>query len=99
MLELRWGGSAITPADQFFAERLASDSRLGEYRRRANKKPRLLAQPGLAFRRLAVSYFRMAAATLSSALSVFTSEFGMGSGGSRSLSPPGKPARPHAKQA
>ena len=41
-------------------------------------------------KRLAVSYSRMAAATLSSALSVFTSEFGMGSGGSRSLYPPGK---------
>ena len=41
-------------------------------------------------RSLAVSYFRMGSPTLSSALSVFTSEFEMGSGGSRSLWPPGK---------
>jgi hypothetical protein len=44
-----------------------------------------------------VSYFRMAAATLSSALNVFTSEFGMGSGGSRSLWPPGKLLKPSAR--
>jgi hypothetical protein len=37
-----------------------------------------------------MSYFHMANATLSSALSVFTSEFGMGSGGTRSLWSPGK---------
>ncbi len=41
---------------------------------------------------LAVSYFRMGNPTLSSALSVFTTEFGMVSGGSHSLWPPGKPA-------
>ena len=35
-----------------------------------------------------MSYFRMADATLSSALNGFTSEFEMGSGGSRSLSSP-----------
>ena len=37
-----------------------------------------------------MSYFRMGTPTLSSALSGFTSEFGMGSGGSHSLLPPGK---------
>jgi hypothetical protein len=52
---------------------------------------------GFWFRSLAVSYFRMAAATLSSALSVFTSEFEMGSGGSRSLWPPGKLVKPSAR--
>ena len=39
---------------------------------------------------LTVSYSRMANATLPSALPRFTSEFGMGSGGSTALSPPGK---------
>ena len=39
---------------------------------------------------LAVSYSRMANATLPSALQRFTSEFGMGSGGSTALLPPGK---------
>ena len=38
---------------------------------------------------LAVTYFHMAAATLSSARVRFTSEFGMGSGGTTTLSPPG----------
>lgn len=37
-----------------------------------------------------MSYFRMVNSTLSSALSSFTSEFGMGSGGSYSLLSPGK---------
>ncbi len=40
---------------------------------------------------LAVTYFRMGTPTLSSALSSFTSEFGMVSGGTHSLLPPGKP--------
>ena len=39
---------------------------------------------------LAMSYSRMANATLPSALPRFTSEFGMGSGGSTALWPPGK---------
>ena len=39
---------------------------------------------------LAMTYFRMVKTTLSLALSSFTSEFGMGSGGSRSLLSPGK---------
>ena len=39
---------------------------------------------------LAVFYFHMSTLTLSSTLSGFTSEFGMGSGGSRLLWPPGK---------
>ena len=38
---------------------------------------------------LAVTYFHMAAATLSSARLRFTTEFGMGSGGSTALWPPG----------
>ena len=37
-----------------------------------------------------MTYSHMAEATLPSAQSVFTSEFGMGSGGSRSLMPSGK---------
>ena len=37
-----------------------------------------------------MTYSGMAIATLPSAQNVFTSEFGMGSGGSRSLLPPGK---------
>ena len=37
-----------------------------------------------------MTYSHMAEATLPSAQNVFTSEFGMGSGGSRSLWPPGK---------
>ena len=41
-------------------------------------------------KRLAVSYSRMVDATLSLALSRFTSVFGMGTGGSNSLWPPGK---------
>ena len=43
-----------------------------------------------AFKSLAVSYSRMIIATLPSALSCFTSVFGMGTGGSNSLWPPGK---------
>ena len=39
---------------------------------------------------LAVSYSRMANATLPSALQRFTSVFGMDTGGSTALSPPGK---------
>ena len=38
-----------------------------------------------------MTYFRMVKSTLSSALSSFTSEFGMGSGGSYSLLSPGNP--------
>ena len=37
-----------------------------------------------------MSYFHTGAPALSSALSVFTAEFGMRSGGTRSLWPPGK---------
>ena len=47
----------------------------------------------LAMRSLAVTYSSVAKATLPSALNVFTSEFGMGSGGSRSLWPPGETGR------
>ena len=41
------------------------------------------------YKNLAVTYFHMGTPTLSSALSRFTSEFGMGSGGANSLWPPG----------
>ena len=41
-------------------------------------------------RSLAMTYFHMNNATLSSALSRFTAEFGMGSGGSNSLWSPSK---------
>ena len=44
-------------------------------------------------RSLAMTYSRMEYTTLPSALNVFTSEFGMGSGGSRSLTSPGKPVK------
>ena len=44
---------------------------------------------------LAMTYFHMANATLSSARSGFTSEFGKGSGGSHSLWSPGNPGGSH----
>ena len=44
---------------------------------------------------LAVTYFHMGTPTLSSAMTRFTSEFGMGSGGSMSLWPPGKTVSGH----
>jgi hypothetical protein len=40
---------------------------------------------GFCYKRLAVTYFHMGYPTLSSALNGFTTEFEMGSGGSRSL--------------
>ena len=49
------------------------------------KAPATFVTGAFFVRTLAVTYSRMAAATLSSARSVFTSEFEMGSGGSRSL--------------
>ena len=52
---------------------------------RKKQNPRHFRGGGFVVRTLAVTYSRMAAATLSSARSVFTSEFEMGSGGSRSL--------------
>lgn len=58
----------------------------------AQKNPeRQLIVPGLQFKCLAMTYSRMPNGTLPSALSSFTSEFGMGSGGSRLLLSPGKP--------
>ena len=42
---------------------------------------------------LAVTYSHMGTPTLPSALHRFTAEFGMGSGGSSALLPPGKRAR------
>ena len=61
---------------------------------RANKKPLRRRAAGVSIKSLAVPYFRIGSPTLSSALSVFTSEFEMGSGGSRSLWPPGKLLKP-----
>jgi hypothetical protein len=45
---------------------------------------------------LTVTYSHMAKATLPSAQDVFTSEFGMGSGGSRPLKPSGKLGNPES---
>ena len=52
------------------------------------KKPVALLQRVSLIRSLAMSYFHMANATLSSALFRFTTEFGMGSGGSKTLLSP-----------
>ena len=65
-------------------------SRFGEGAGPQDKKTPGLPAGGPSSISLAVSYFHTANAALSSALSVLTSEFGMGSGGSRSLLPPGK---------
>ena len=54
------------------------------------KKPAALLQRVSLIRSLAMSYFHMANATLSSALFRFTTEFGMGSGGSKTLLSPSK---------
>ena len=53
------------------------------------KNPTLSNRVSL-IRSLAMSYFHMANATLSSALFRFTTEFGMGSGGSKTLLSPSK---------
>ena len=53
----------------------------------ATKNPTLSNRVSL-IRSLAMSYFHMANATLSSALFRFTTEFGMGSGGSKTLLSP-----------
>ena len=55
-----------------------------------SEKKTHLVEVGFTIKRLAVTYFHMGTPTLSSALSGFTSEFEMGSGGSRLLWPPGK---------
>ena len=55
------------------------------------KKPPLLSQRGpFLFKCLAVTYSRIGTPTLPSAMHRFTAEFGMGSGGSNALLPPGK---------
>jgi hypothetical protein len=61
-----------------------------EREKNKTKNPDAFASGFVVFKTLAVSYSHMAAATLSSALSRFTSVFGMGTGGSNSLWPPGK---------
>ena len=55
-----------------------------------DKKTPASSIPGFTIKSLAVTYFHMGNPTLSSALSSFTSEFEMGSGGSHLLMPPGK---------
>jgi hypothetical protein len=54
------------------------------------EKPRPLQVIGVWNKSLTVTYSRMPKGTLPSAQSVFTSEFGKGSGGSHSLMPSGK---------
>ncbi len=54
------------------------------------KKPRQQAVGVLKFRSLAMSYSHMGNPTLPSALFRFTTEFGMGSGGSKTLLSPSK---------
>src|ERR1700744_3869864 len=54
------------------------------------KNPPDFRPGGSSFKSLAVSYSHIVIATLPSALSRFTSVFGMGTGGSNSLWPPGK---------
>ena len=55
-----------------------------------DKKNPGIIDTGVTVKSLAVTYFHMGPPTLSSALSSFTSEFEMGSGGSHLLMPPGK---------
>ena len=59
-------------------------------RARPNKKPGLNEQTGFSIWRLAVTYSHTGTPALPSAMHRFTSEFGMGSGGSNALLPPGK---------
>ena len=56
---------------------------------RFKKTPDQFLIQGFGIKSLAMTYFRIGRSTLSSARSGFTSEFEMGSGGSRSLSSPG----------
>ncbi len=53
------------------------------------KKARRFRVGLVLYKSLAVTYFHMGTPTLSSALSCFTSVFGMGTGGANSLWPPG----------
>ena len=58
--------------------------------KRKAKSPALARRAYYLMRSLAVNYSRIANATLPSSQLRFTSEFGMGSGGSTALLPPGK---------
>ena len=60
-----------------------------------NSKKNPVACHGVLRLNLAMTYFRMVEPTLSSALSGFTSEFEMDSGGSRTLLSPGNSVEPH----
>ena len=51
----------------------------------SKENPRSVPEPGVCYKSLAMTYSRVSKPTLPSALGVFTSEFGMGSGGSRPL--------------
>ena len=62
------------------------DTETRKVRSRQQKRPDRLRDRGVAhFKSLAMTYSRVSKPTLPSALDVFTSEFGMGSGGSRPL--------------
>jgi hypothetical protein len=56
----------------------------------ANKKPPILTDRGFSIWRLAVTYSHTGSPALPSAMLRFTAEFGMGSGGTKALLPPGK---------
>ena len=60
------------------------------YYLRLAKSPALASRASGSMRSLAVNYSRIANATLPSSQLRFTSEFGMESGGSTALLPPGK---------
>ena len=61
-----------------------------DYENVRHKKTRTIASSGFLIRSLTMTYSHMGTPTLPSAMNRFTSEFGMGSGGSDSLLSPGK---------
>ena len=61
-----------------------------KYKIKAKKNLCRLPNKGFLYKILALTYFYMATATLSSAQVGFTSEFGMDSGGSQQLWTPGR---------
>ena len=72
------------------ATRASFRVRMGHYHA-SNKKPPILTDRGFPIWRLAVTYSHTGTPALPSAIHRFTAEFGMGSGGSNALLPPGKP--------
>ena len=75
--------------ERCYPRELKSSKNVGFTEFQATKNPALAGFLYLAIRSLAVSYSHMANATLPSALQRFTSVFGMGTGGSIALLPPG----------